>query len=185
MLAAVGPRVAALLLGAAAIAWAATPLLHSGLGQVAFIVSIVAVTAGALRLAVIDIPQPEEDYLLPGYLQAWLVILALLRTLAWEETAVVAILWLEVQHPYRGWHTAFLGAVLVAYLIVTHLAESGADPAPVLRRQWKLLAVGACLLALGAGFAYLPATSPGAGAALLRVLAAIAVVAAAVLVLPG
>lgn len=185
IMAAVGPRLAAVLLGAAAVAWAATPLRGSGLGQTALVISIVAVIAGALRLAVADIPQPEQDYLLPGYLQAWLVILALLRTLAWEETAVVAILWLEVQHPFRGWHTAFLGLVLVAYLIVTHLAESGADPAPVLRRQWKLLAVGACLLALGAGFAYIPAAAPGAGAALLRVLAAIAVVAAAVLVLPG
>ena len=48
-----------------------------------------------------------------------------------------------------------------------------------------MLLAGACLLALGAGFAMLPAASPGAGSALLRVLAAAAVVAAAVLVLPG
>ena len=38
---------------------------------------------------------------------------------------------------------------------------------------------------LGAGFAMLPAAAPGAGSALLRVLAAAAVVAAAALVLPG
>jgi len=180
-----GPRLAAVLLGAACVAWTATPLLHSGLAKTALVVAIIAVTAGALRLAVADIPQPEDDFMLPGYLRAWLDVLAVLRLLAWEETAVVAILWLEVQHPVRAWHTALLGAGLVAYLIVTHLAESGADPGLVLRRQWKLLTVGACLLAFGAGFALVPATGPGAGAALLRVLAAIAVVAAAVLVLPG
>ena len=185
VLSAAGPRLAAVLLGAACVAWTATPLLHTGLAKTALVVAIIAVTAGALRLAVADIPQPEDDFTLPGYLRAWLDVLAVLRLLAWEETAVVAILWLEVQHPVRAWHTAFLGAGLVAYLIVTHIAESGADPGPVLRRQWKLLAVGACLLALGAGFALVPATGPGAGAALLRVLAAIAVVAAAVLVLPG
>jgi hypothetical protein len=184
-LAAAGPRLAAVLLGAASVAWAATPVPHSGLGETALVVSIVAVTAGALRLAVADIPQPEDDFMLPDYMRAWLVVLALLRTIAWEETAVVAILWLEVQHPVRAWHTAVLGFGLVAYLIVTHIAESGADPAPVLRRQWKLLAVGVCLLALGAGIALVPATAPGGGAALLRLLAAIAVVAAAVLVLPG
>jgi hypothetical protein len=184
-LAAAGSRLAAVLLGAACVAWTATPLLHTGLAQTALVVSIIAVAAGALRLAVADIPQPEDDFMLPAYLRAWLDILAVLRTIAWEETAVVAILWLEVQHPLRGWRTALLGAGLVAYLIVTHIAESGADPGPVLRRQWKLLAVGACLLALGAGFALVPATGAGAGAALLRVLAAIAVVAAAVLVLPG
>ena len=44
---------------------------------------------------------------------------------------------------------------------------------------------GACLLALGAGFAMIPAGAPGAGSAILRVLAAIAVIAAAALVLPG
>jgi hypothetical protein len=185
VMAAVGPRLAAVLLAAACVAWAAAPLRHSGLAQVALVIAIVAVTAGALRLAVADIPQPEDDFMLPGYLRLWLDLLVLLRTLAWEETAVVAILWLEVQHPARAWHTAVLGAGLVAYLIATHIAESGADPAPVLLRQWKLLVVGACLLAVGAGIALVPAAAPGAGAALLRVLAAVAVVAAAVLVLPG
>jgi hypothetical protein len=180
-----GPRLAALLLGAACVAWAATPLGHGGLGQTALAVSIVAVAAAALRLALADIPQPEDYFLLPSYLRAWLVFLGLLRTLAWEETAVAGILWLEVQHQARPWHTAALGAGLAAYLLVTHIAESGADPALVIRRQAKLLAVGACLLALGAGFAMLPAATPGAGAAILRVLAAAAVIAAVALVLPA
>jgi hypothetical protein len=181
---AVGSRLAALLLGAACIAWTATPLLHTGLSQAALVVAIIAVTAGALRLAFADIPQPEDQFFLPGYLRAWLLFLSLLRTLAWEETAVAAVLWLEVQHPERPWHTAALGAALLGYLLTTHIAETGADAWPLLRGHARLLAAGACLLALGAGFAMIPATGPGAGSAILRVLAAAAVIAAAVLVLP-
>jgi hypothetical protein len=182
---AVGSRLAALLLGAACVAWTATPVLQAGLAKTALTVAVVAVTAGALRLATADIPQPEDAYFLPGYLQAWLMFRALLRTLAWEETAAVAVLWLEVQHAPRPWHTAALGAGLLAYLLTTHIAESGADAGPLLRRQGRVIAAGACLLALGAGFAMIPASAPGAGSAILRVLAAAAVIAAAALVLPG
>jgi hypothetical protein len=182
---AAGSRLAAMLLGAACVAWTATPLLHKGLAQLALTVAIIAVVAGALRLAFADIPQPEDQYFLPGYLVAWLMFLQLLRTVAWEETAVVAILWLEIQHPARPWHTAVLGAGLLAYLLTTHIAESGAEAAPLLRRHAKILIVGACLLALAAGFAMIPATAPGAGSAILRVLAAAAVIAATALVIPA
>jgi hypothetical protein len=181
---AVGSRLAALLLGVACVIWTATPLLHTGLAQTALVIAIVAVTAGGLRLAFADVPQPEDQFYLPGYQRAWLMFLALLRTVAWEETAVAATLWLEVQHSIRPWHTAALGAALFGYLLATHIAESGADAAPLLRGHARLLVAGACLLALGAGFAMIPATAPGAGSAILRVLAAIAVIAAAVLVLP-
>jgi hypothetical protein len=180
-----GSRLAAMLLGAACVAWTATPLVHTGLAQFALIVAIIAVVAGALRLAFADIPQPEDQFFLPGYVQAWLMFLAMLRVLAWEETAVVAIGWLEIQHPARPWPTVALGAGLLAYLLTTHLAESGAEAAPLLRRHAKLLIAGACLLALGAGFAMIPATAPGAGSAILRVLAALAVIAATALVLPS
>jgi hypothetical protein len=115
---------------------------------------------------------------------AWLTFLSVLRTYPWEETAAVALLWLEVQHTLRPWHTAALGAGLLAYLLTTHIAESGADAGPLLRRQGRVIAAGACLLALGAGFAMIPAATPGAGSALLRLLAAAAVIAAAALVLP-
>ena len=47
-----------------------------------------------------------------------------------------------------------------------------------------MLAVGATLLALGAGAGILPAAGPGAGSALLRLVAAGALIAAAALVLP-
>jgi hypothetical protein len=180
----IGSRIAALLLGVACVVWTASPSLHTGFAETALVVAIIAVTGGGLRLAFADVPQPEDQFYLPGYLRAWLMFLALLRTLAWEETAVAATLWLEVQHHVRPWHTAALGAALLGYLLATHIAESGADAVPLLRGHGRLLVAGACLLALGAGFAMIPATAPGAGSAILRVLAAIAVIAAAALVLP-
>jgi hypothetical protein len=180
---AAGPRLAAVLLGAACVAWTATPVRDTGLAKLALIVSIVAVAAGALRLALSDVPQPVDDFFQPGHVRAWLAFLGVLRLLPWEEIALVALLWLEVQHPARPWHTAALGAGLVGYLLAVHVAESAAPN--VLRRQAKVLVSGACLLALAAGAAMLPATGAGAGSALLRILAAAAVVAAAVLVLPA
>ena len=182
---AVGSRLAAMLLGGACVAWTATPLVHKGLAQLALIVAIVAVAAGALRLALAEVPMPEDQYYLAGGVRTWLLILGLLRAVAWEETAAVAILWLEIQHPVRAWHTAALGAGLLAYLLTTHIAESGAEALPLLRRHAKLLVVGACLLALAAGFAMIPASAPGAGSAVLRVIAAVAVIAATALVLPA
>jgi len=182
---AVGSRLAAMLLGGACVAWTATPLVHKGLAQLALIVAIVAVAAGALRLALAEVPMPEDQYYLAGGVRTWLLILGLLRAVAWEETAAVAILWLEIQHPVRAWHTAALGAGLLAYLLTTHIAESGTAALPLLRRHAKLLVVGACLLALAAGFAMIPASAPGAGSAILRVIAAAAVIAATALVLPA
>jgi len=182
---AAGNRLAAMLLGGACVAWTATPLLHAGLAQLALFVAIAAVATAALRLAFADVPQPEDQYFLPGYVRAWLTFLQFLRTPAWEETAVVALLWLEIQHPLRAWHTAALGAGLLAYLLTTHIAESGAEAAPLLRRHAKPLIAGACLLALAAGFAMIPASAAGAGSAILRVIAAAAVIAATALVLPG
>jgi phosphatidylserine synthase len=184
VLTAAAPRLAAVLLGAACVAWTAVPPRHTGLATLALVVSIIAVVAGALRLALADVPQPEEGFFPSAPVRAWLTFLAVLRGLPWEEIAVVALLWLEVQHPARPWHTAALGFALVAYLLAVHIAESGAPAGRLLRRQATLLLAGACLLALGAGFAMLPAAGPGAGSALLRVLAAAAVVAAAALVLP-
>lgn len=187
-LTAAAPRLAAVLLGAACIAWTAIPPRHTGLAALALVVSIIAVVAGALRLALADVPQPADGFFPSAPVRTWLTFLAVLRGLPWEEIAVVALLWLEVQHPARTWspwHTAALGFGLAAYLLAVHIAESGAPAGRLLRRQAKLLVAGTCLLALGAGFAMLPAAGPGAGSALLRVLAAAAVVAAAALVLPG
>jgi hypothetical protein len=184
ILSAAGPRLAALLLGAACVAWSAAPRGHGAWPTLALVAAIIGVTAGGLRLALAGVPEPDAGFLEPGYVRAWLNFLVLLRTVAWEEIAVAAVLWLEVQHPARPWHTAALGAALTAYLLITHIAESGADPARTVARHARLLALGACLLALGAGFAEIPAATAGAGASLLRVLAAVAVLAAAALVIP-
>jgi hypothetical protein len=174
---------ASVLLGAGCTVWSATPDLHKTYAGILLFVIIVCVSASALRLSLGWIPLPEDTYLLSTPMRAWLRFLMFIRVPPWEEGATIAIVWLEVLHRSRPWHTAVLGAALVAYLLAVHLAESGAFPA-LLRPQVPVLAVGACLLALGAGIAMLPATNPGPGSALLRVVAAIAVIAAAGLVLP-
>ena len=176
-------RAAAVLLGAGSVVWAAAPLVHQGQANLALILAIAGVAGGALRLILAGVPVPEDSFLLPAPLQAWLRFLETLRRVPWEEGAVLAIVWLEVLHNSRPWHTAVLGAALIAYLLATHLAESDASPG-VLRPQVRVLAVGAGLLALGAGAGMLPAAGPGAGSALLRLVAAAALIAAAGLVLP-
>ena len=176
--------IAAVLLGAGCVVWAAAPLVNKGWAGFALFLAITGVTAGALRLALIAVPVPEDSFLLSGPVRAWLRVLEILRQVPWEEGAVVAVLWLEVLHSSRPWHTAVLGAALIAYLLATHLAESGALPS-VLRPHTRVLAAGAVLLALGAGAGMLPAASAGAGSALLRLVAAGALIAAGGLVLPS
>jgi hypothetical protein len=176
-------RAAAILLGAGCVIWASAPLVHKGLANLALFLAICGVAAGALRLALAGVPVPEDSFLLPAAQRAWLRFLETLRRVPWEEGAVLAIVWLEVLHHAWPWHTAVLGAALIAYLLAVHLAESDASPA-VLRPQAPVLVVGVGLLALGAGAAMLPAAGPGAGSALLRLVAAGALIAAGGLVLP-
>ena len=175
--------IAACLLGAGCVVWASAPLVHKGFANFALFLAILGVATGALRLALAGVPVPEDSYLLPWPLRVWLSFLETLRLVPWEEGALIAVLWLEVLHPSRPWHTAILGAALIAYLLAVHLAESDASPG-VLRPQVRVLAAGAVLLALGAGAGMLPAAGPGAGSALLRLVAAGALIAAGGLVLP-
>ena len=174
---------AAILLGAAAVVWAAVPLVHHGFATFALLVAIVFAAGGALRLALGWIPLPEDPFLLPGPVQAWTGFLRFLRLPPWEEIAAADLVWLEVQHSARPWHTAVLGLVLVAHLLAVHLAESRAEVSS-LRPLSLAFGTGTALLAAAAGFAMLPAFAPGPGAAWLRVLAALAVLAAAALALP-
>jgi uncharacterized protein (DUF58 family) len=176
-------QIGAGLLGAGGVLWAATPLRHTGLSYLALLLASVGVAAGVLRLALAGIPVPEDSYLLTGARRGWLKTVQTVRLVPWEEGAAVATLALEVLHPARPWHTAMLGAALIAYLQVTHLAESGAS-VQALRPQTRVLAAGAALLALGAGAGMVPAAGPGASSALLRLAAAAALIAAAGLVLP-
>ena len=176
-------RAGAALLGAGCVVWAAVPPVPKGIAGLALFLAVTGAVAGALRLALITVPVPEDSFLLPGPVLIWLRFGELLRQVPWEEGVVVAVLWLEVLHSSRPWHTAVLGAALIAYLLATHLAESGAPPR-VLRPHARVLAAGVVLLALGAGAGMLPAAAPGAGSALLRLVAAGALIAAAGLVLP-
>jgi hypothetical protein len=176
-------RGAAILLRAGCVGWATAPPVHRGYADFALFLAILGVAAGALRLVLAAVPVPVENYLLPLPLQLWLRFLEVLRLVPWEEGTLIAVLWLEVLHRAQPWHTAVLGAALIAYLLATHLAESGASP-DALRPQIRVLAVGAGLLALGAGAGMLPAVGPGAGSALLRLVSAGALIAAAGLVLP-
>jgi hypothetical protein len=176
-------RAAAVLLGTGCLVWAAMPTVHRGYATFALGVAIAGVAAGGLRLALAAVPVPEESYWPSPGVRAWRAFLDIVRLVPWEEGAVIGIVWLEVLHPSRPWHTAILGAGLIAYLLVVHLAESEA-PLATLRPQARVLGFGAVMLALGAGAGMLPAAGPGAGSALLRLVAAGALIAAAGLVLP-
>jgi hypothetical protein len=182
-LAAARAPAAAVLLGGAAAAWAAEPGVSHSLAGVALFAVITCVVGSALRLSLAWIPLPESIFLLPMPIRAWLAFLRVIRVPPWEEGTVLAALWLEVLHPARPWHTAVLGAVLIAYLLAAHLADSGASVG-ALRPQAPVLVGGACLVALGGAFGMLPVLTSGSGSALLRVVAAVAAIAAAALALP-
>jgi hypothetical protein len=171
------------LLGAGCVVWAAVPLIHARYQTIALALASLGVVAGMLRLALAEIAVPEDTYLQTAAVQFWIRALKVVRQVPWEEGTLVAVLWLEVLHPARPWHTAVLGAAVIAYLLATHLTESGASPG-VLRPQVRVLALGAGLLALGAGAGMVAVAGPGAGSALLRLVAAAALITAAVLVLP-
>ncbi|MBV9794667.1 MAG: hypothetical protein JO016_12085 [Actinobacteria bacterium] len=173
--------VAALLAGAC-VAWAAFPLRPAGLAELALVLAVAGAVLGVLRMALASVVAPAEAFA-SGPERVWARFLRLIRRLPEEEGTVLAVLWLEVQHPARPWYTAGLGVALVAYLLAVHLDESRAAPG-VLRRQAPLLAVGACLLAAGAGAAMIPAVGRGSGPDWLRVLASAAAVGAALLVVP-
>jgi hypothetical protein len=173
---------AASLLAGACVAWSAIPLRPTGLAGLALFLAVACAVLGVLRLVLASVVAPEEAFA-SGPERIWARFLLLLRRLPAEEGAVLAVLWLEVQHRARPWHTAVLGAALVAYLLAVHLDESRARPG-ALGRQAPLLAVGAGLLAAGAGAAMIPAVGAGAGPDWLRVLAAAAAVSAALLVVP-
>jgi hypothetical protein len=106
----------------------------------------------------------------------------LIRIAPSAEGTVVGVLVLEALHRSRPWHTALLGAALLAYLLAVHLAESRARLA-LLRPQAPLIAAGLGLLALAAGAAALPAET-GSTASLMAVLAALAAAVVGGLVLP-
>jgi hypothetical protein len=168
-------------LGVASATWAAMPLAVAGaVGRLAFIATLAAIAFGALRL--VTAPPAPGDTVFGS--SGWVVIRAraMAHGLPWAEVALVAILVLEAQHPSRPWHTALLGAALLCYLFGTHLAESGTPPA-VLRPQLPVLVAGLGLSLLAAAAGTIPAGGPGP--AWLRLVAALTVIAAGILLLPA
>jgi hypothetical protein len=179
------PMVAAAVLGAACVAWSAYPVQPTGAaGAAVLTVAAACLVAGAARLATLGLVIPEGTRSFETVpVRLWHATLDALRRLPWAEGAAVGALALEALHRSRPWHTAFLGAALLGYLLATHLAESAAA-AGVLRRQLPVLAAGLGLLVLAAGAALLPSAGSGLTADWLRVLAAAAALMVAALALP-
>ncbi len=173
----------ATLLGAACIAWAAAPVRGSG-GAGTLLLALAAGCAvlAMTQLAIGPAPAPSALPDMPERIAsiAGLVI----RSLPWAEGMLIAVLILEVRHPARPWHTALLGAALLAFLLAVHLAESAAGP----RVLWPAalpLTAGLAMLALTAAAASLPSPGSGPAAAWLIVLASVAALLAALLAIPA
>lgn len=176
--------IAATLLAAIAIAWAAAPADGARSGfRLALVLAIVCGVASLGRLAVGD-AQIGGDAFDPVPLRAAGQVASWLRGAPWSEGLIIAILALEALHHSRAWHTALLGVALLAYLFATHLAETSARPG-TLAPQLPVLAAGLGVLVLAIGAAALPAPAAGPGADLLRALAVLAAVIAGALALPA
>jgi hypothetical protein len=178
-----GRQVAAAgLLGTACCAWAAWPLTGT-LSEVLLVVAAVLVLADLIRLAGAGLPLHQVDAFSGLGLRVARWVYTLISEVPAAEGAAVAVLICEAAHRSRPWHTGLLGAALMCYLLATHLAESRAR-LRVLRPQLPALAAGLGLLILGVGAALIPAAAPGVASGLLRVLAAVAAIAAGALALP-
>jgi hypothetical protein len=172
------------LLAAAAIAWAALPLMADRpAAPIALIAAICTAALSVGRLALGDTERGSSglvttmDRILDRLLQY-------LTAAQWPELTLVAVLILEALHPARPWHTALLGLALLAFLFAVHLAETRATPA-VLRGQLPLIAAGVGLMALSVGAAALPGVSVTAVSLLAGAGTVIAAVIISVLVRPG
>jgi hypothetical protein len=176
------------LLGAACVAWAASPPGSAGrAGPVLTVLAACCVAGGIGQLATAEKVTPGPGAYLGLLTRLGLGSLDRLRRLPWAEGVTLGALALEAFHPARPWHTAVLGVALLAYLLATHLAESTGGPgeaSAVLRSQAPVLAAGLGLLVLAAGSALLPSAGAGVAGGWLRAAAAVAAVLAAALALP-
>ena len=173
---------AAGLLAAACVAWSAAPLSGARGPAIAILAAAAACAAlSVIRLALGVAPTDPGSLGRPGE-RLGAAVADLIRIVPSAEVMVAGVLVLEALHRSRPWHTALLGAALLAYLLAVHLAESRARLS-VLRPQAPLIAAGLGLLALAAGAAALPAET-GSTASLMAVLAALAAAVVGGLVLP-
>jgi hypothetical protein len=172
------------LLAAAAIAWAALPLMADRpAAPIALIAAICTAALSVGRLALGDTERGSSG-LVTTMDRILDRLLRYLTAAQWPELTLVAVLILEALHPARPWHTALLGLALLAFLFAVHLAETRATPA-VLRGQLPLIAAGVGLMALSVGAAALPGVSVTAVSLLAGAGTVIAAVIIGVLVRPG
>jgi hypothetical protein len=174
-------------LAAGATVWAALPagsgaagtrpaLVAAGACAVLTVAQLLS-TLAAARTEVI--PRPDTAVYRSPLAEGVRHTAANVLALPWPQALIVTALALEALHPARPWHTFVLGAVLVAFLLALHLAETGGRPG-MLRPHLPLVAAGLGLAALSAGAAVLPAAGPP----WLAAVAAIAALLAAGLALP-
>ncbi|MGO8887244.1 MAG: hypothetical protein ACLPUO_06115 [Streptosporangiaceae bacterium] len=171
------------LLASAIVAWAALPLTGGAAGTRPALVGAAACGALSLLQLAIGPPRFTESVFTPLLLRAADQTRKIVSAVPWPGVMIIAVLALEALHPSRPWHTAVLGAAIVAFLLALHLAETGPPPR-VLRPQLPLLAAGAGLLAISVGAAALPSAGGGLAATALLALAAGAAVIVGALALP-
>jgi hypothetical protein len=175
------PAIAAALLMAACVLWAALPLVAGGWATVALVLAAGCGVLAVTRLVAGGMEgDPSIYHAAPA--RIGLTLLAALRAIAWAEGLLIAALVLEAMHHARPYHTGLLGIALLGYLLATQLAESDAR-LRVLRPQWPLLAAGLGVLALATAASMLVAPA-GPAAAWLRVIAIVAAIVTGGVALP-
>ena len=177
---------AAGLLAAGSLAWAALPMTGARAGAKPTLIAAICFTVLALAKMAAARPEargPDGELFLSAPQRLWRQAVSELIAQPWPQLLIVAVLGLEALHPRRPWHTAVLGVGLLGYLVALLMAQSGAR-LTVFRAQLPLIAAGIALAALSVAAAALPASAAGSGSGWLAVIAAVAAVAAAALALP-
>ena len=175
------------LLAAGTVIWAVLPVTTGRAGTRPLVVLAVAsavlavaqLIAAQVAASTDAAPRLDTDVFSSPMSRAIRQAVASALALPWPQALIVAALALEAMHPGRPWHTAVLGAVLLAFLLAVHLADTGDRPL-VLRPHVPLIASGLGLAALSAGAAYLPT----GGSGWLAAIAAVAALITAGLTLP-
>lgn len=175
------------LLTAGVLAWAALPAPHAAALARPVLILAVCFGAGTLaRLAAVGpgaSRPPAPDLYQPLPERIVLRITGILTGIPWAQLLIIAVLASEAMHSRRAWHTIVLGFLVLAFVLVLQLAESGARLG-VYRPQLPLLGAGVALAVLSAAAAGLPAGPVGLTSAWLAVLAGVAALVALALALP-
>jgi len=174
---------AATVLAAGVIWWAAWPLSGGSAGtQVTLVIAIAtgAMSVAQLALGATVARRPERSSAADRLAHQLATLVAMV---SWAEIMSVAVLVLETLHKSRPWHTAVLAVALTGYLLAVHLAETRTGVG-VLRAQLPLLGAGVGLTALAVGAAALPGLPAGPGTTFIRTVAVVLAVIVAGLAIP-